>query len=282
MTKTDEQKASTGEVRKRLDSEQKELARHLLAKSGVDFERLDRRELLAAITGLISPFDYALWAVGGFLGAVAYVWLVARFITGLHAADGVGALLAFVVFCLFGLGFALFTAASAIAVYVYRTVDSLIYESFHSVDAIKREIAEFSPSALKKLSRSDLARGTVWIIFLPAVEIVLRRRLKLKLLAAPSAMVLRRAFRLVLPPLPRDQETLQKVPDSKEAVAVDDDSAAVGESMGDELAKELVPKNLSSMLRRIRRFGSVLFGGLALVQAGLLALLAFVFKLVLF
>lgn len=263
-----------------LNGEQKQLAEYLLEKSGIDFRELDRGEFFGALSGLISPLDYALWAGAGFAAGAGFVWALWYFVAAVPDGSSLAVILAFAAFCL-GVGFGLFIAACSVAVYVYRTVESLLAESFSSVSAVRREIQNVSPSALAKLSRSDVARGTVWIVVLPVVEVLLRRRLKLKVLAIPPAMVMKRAFRLLLPPVTpkssgaRDKEDalIAELEGQSDLAA----TVAEGASTNPETQSSL-QRRLSGWLRRVRNFGALVFGGLAIIQGAAIATLAWLVR----
>lgn len=253
-----------------LDAEQKALARRLAEQTGVDFEKLRREELVASATGLVSPLDYLLWFVGGVVAGVGWVALCWwYFVRRLHDGGAVD-LIELLVF-VGALAFGLYIGACAVAWYAGRTSLSLVGESFRAVGDVKKELAAISPTALKNVDRGDLLRGTVWIVVLPVVEVVIRRRLKLKFAAMPANWTLRRVFRMILPPTAGSESDSTDV--SVDEVAAVAEASTIDSTDTSELSEpeQRYQNSLTKTHRSVLVWGARVFGGIAILDAILIA-----------
>lgn len=209
-----------------LSANEKAYAGYLMRKSGIDFQRFRQPELTDNVGGLLSPLDHLLaflcGAVPGFLFSIA-IWYFFFF----DLSENVRGLM-FVLACLFGMAFGGLLGAIVALIRSFRNFGKIIEHGIIAVRSVRDESKNVGVTALKRLSSDDIATGLTWIVLVPAVEITLRKRLKVALLSTPAIAVLKRVLNRLFPlRVPADAETQIAALPPLDASAQETSSAAL-------------------------------------------------------
>ena len=181
----------------RMDRRQQDYARYLLRKSGIDFERFRHARLGDQVGALISPFDHVVAVLLGFVpGLVIVLAIWWAFFGATAGVLGVATLMLAIVS---GLGFGLLLGVIVDLRRSFRAVEEVLDLGVVAVREIHDESKQVGMSSLGRLSRDELTTGVAWVVMVPVVEVVLRKRLRVRLLSVPVVAALRRGLRMVLP-----------------------------------------------------------------------------------
>lgn len=223
-TSANEASGSTERFQLRLDDEQRALGEALLRKSGVDFAKLQRKELVDHLGTILVVWEhiavFVLAATPGVVVALLSWW----FFYG--EADPATRFVFFFVALLSGLVLGALCGIIGVALRVLVALDELAAEGVRAMDEVRNEVRAIRPGALRKLSMSDWTKGVAWIVVLPSVDFVLRRRLRIRPLSALASGTMRRVFRQVVPPALEGNAThLSGVSSEASEGGADDDAA---------------------------------------------------------
>lgn len=180
-----------------LDRRQQEYASYLLRKSGIDFERFRHARLSDQVGALLSPFDHLLAVLLGVVAGLAMVLGVWWAFLGTAGGVLFGVTLALAIIA--GLAFGLLLGMILDLRRSFRAVEDVVDLGVVAVREIHHESKQVGMSSLRRLSRDELATGVAWVVMVPVIETVLRKRFRVRLFSGPVLLVLRRGLRLVLP-----------------------------------------------------------------------------------
>lgn len=223
MSTSDVSSASSSLEIPALGEDERTYATYLLRKSGVDFQKFRHADLTEKLSSLISPLDHAIaFAVGaipGFLLSMG-LWF---FYFG-EAEPNLRAVMFFVA-VFFGVVFGTALGVIAVLFRTFRELMSVVDLGVVAARSVKDESRHLAPSALSRLSKTDIMTGATWIVFLPVMEAVVRRRLKVRAVGGTVNKGLRRLVKRVVPlRVPADaDEQIAKLPPvtRKEFIAPD-------------------------------------------------------------
>ena len=177
-------------IARELAPEARAFAERMQELTGVDFTRLDQRELADRTGALITPWEHAIPFVGGLLSGLL-VALVTWYVGFGLRGDGLLVELMALVAVLSGLIVGAGLGVTFVAWRALGLVDEIIVLGFRAADEVSSELRRVSPAALRAVPSLELARAGLWLAVLPAVDIVIRRRLKVRALGRIASAVLR-------------------------------------------------------------------------------------------
>lgn len=220
-----------------LGGEEKAYAQWIFRKSGIDFSQFQHSELTDTAVSVISPLDHFLAFVLGFLPTVAVVVGVWWSLWGGTSGDAfaVSLALSIVVALILGAWVGLIVMVAR----VFRALLNVTDLGVRAVRAVRDEIRNVRPRALERLSSNDIYTATVWVVALPVLTMVLRRRLKISVVGDAASSVVKMVARRAAPmKVPADAEAqLEKLRLEDDARALKKQTASIVEP-GLELKKE--------------------------------------------
>lgn len=254
----------------RMGAAEEKYAQYLMRKSGIDFERFRHAGLVDHVGGLISPLDhllaFLLGAVPGFLLSIGiWYWFFSAAEPNTRAVMLVFAIV-------IGLAFGVVLGVVVDLLRSFRNVFGVIDLGVVAARSVRDESRNVGVSAVRRLSGDDIATGVSWIVFLPVLELTLRRRLKVRLVSVPIIAVLRQLLKVVVPlRIPSDAEAQIAAlpPLSLEAVERSAEDEAADEQKWLRYLEESRPKVLR-VTRRLRNAIVVPLVGVALLIFGVM------------